>query len=210
MPGSSWEMSCRKLLCRRPPNGNQARAMDVEGGAGGLNGNRVVVQINNHVGATGKATIKELSKVFQLQYNRYSPSLKMLTKTMCRDLLSGRKRMLLLPDVQFVDQAERFRELSVVSLLEHAHRELPQVLDYLPDNPEPDRICRKYLMNIMNTLDPGLISRLRTAAINRAKNQGNQGPEEIELSQEFQGIMNNPLFPLVGNRRLLNGFRRDQ
>ena len=183
--------------------------MDFEAG-GGFNGNRVVVQINDHVGATGKATIKELSKVFQLQYNRYPPSLKMLTKPMCRDLLSGRKRMLLLSEVCFVDQAERYQELSVANLLGHVHRELPQALEYLPDNPVPDRVCRKYIMNVMNTLDEGLISRLRMTAINRAKNQANDGPEEIELSLEFQGIMNNLLFPLAGNRRLLNGFRRDR
>lgn len=42
--------------------------MDVEQeGQPALNGNRVIVQINDHIGASGKATIKELSKVFQLQ-----------------------------------------------------------------------------------------------------------------------------------------------
>ena len=181
--------------------------MDIEP-QGVLNPNQVVVQIAHHVGASGKATTKELIKVFQLEYNRYPPSAKMMTKDMCRELLAGRKLMLLLTEVKFVSQAERYHELSVASLLEHAERELPETLAYLPDNPVPDRVCRKYLMNVMNTLDEGLIQRLRTAAINRAKNQGNQGPEEIELAPEFQGILNNPLFPLAGNRRMLNGLAR--
>ena len=177
--------------------------------------NRVIVQIADHVGGGGRTTREELLKVFQLQYGRMAPPLKMgshidqiAKKPFLRQLLSGQKRMLLLSEARFVTQAERYPELSVTSLLQHVHMELPQALEYLPDDPTPETICRKFLMNIMNTLDDGLIFCLRTEAINRAKNRGNDGPEEIELSQVFQGIINNPLFSLAGNRRLLNGLRR--
>lgn len=60
-------------------------------------------------------------------------------------------------------------------------------------------------MQVMNSLEEGLISRLRTDAIQRAKNRGNPEEEEIELAQEFSQIINNPLFPLSGSRRLLSG-----
>lgn len=50
----------------------------------------------------------------------------------------------------------------------------------------------------MNTLDTGLIDRMRVEAINRAKarNQPANANEMIELSQEFRNIITNPIFPL--------------
>lgn len=50
----------------------------------------------------------------------------------------------------------------------------------------------------MNTLDGGLIDRMRIEAINRAKtrNQPANANEMMELSQEFRNIITNPLFPL--------------
>jgi len=51
---------------------------------------------------------------------------------------------------------------------------------------------------MMNSLDVGLIDRMRIEAINRAKtrNQPANANEMIELSQEFRNIINNPIFPL--------------
>lgn len=50
----------------------------------------------------------------------------------------------------------------------------------------------------MNTLDNGLIDRMRVEAINRAKarNQPANANENIELANEFRNIINNPIFPL--------------
>ena len=58
------------------------------------------------------------------------------------------------------------------------------------------------MTQIMNTLDVGLIDRMRVEAINRAKarNQPANANEMIELSQEFRNIITNPIFPL-GIRR---------
>ena len=48
----------------------------------------------------------------------------------------------------------------------------------------------------MNSLDPGVIERLRIQAIQAAQNQNgvNQDPR-IEVAPEFAGILNDNLFP---------------
>lgn len=56
----------------------------------------------------------------------------------------------------------------------------------------------------MNSLNVGCIERIRVQAIQRAQNRNQAHEEEqVLLSQEFEGILHNPLFPIAGNRRLL-------
>lgn len=105
--------------------------------------------------------------------------------------------MLLQRDARPVSGAERYTELSTANLIQRARVMVPDALNYLPDDPQPEKCDRCYLMTILNTLDPGSIDQLRIQAINRSKNQpaGNR-ENHIQLADEFRDIINNPLFPL--------------
>lgn len=84
----------------------------------------------------------------------YTPPLKMASLDFLKRILSGAKRMLPIGQVRHVNQAERYTELSVQSLLNYAANNMPQLFLYLPDNPSPERLCRKYLLNV-TCLDAG-------------------------------------------------------
>ena len=165
----------------------------------------VRVNVGQFVGVTGKTTKKELLKVLQLQYGFYPPPERMASTAFLRDLLSGAKQMVRLQDLRAIDHVESYEELSLNNLLDYASNNLPRLFDFLPQPYVIGKLSRGYVVNVMNSLEPGLVERLRVEAIQRAKARNREREDDdIVLSQEFQGILTNPLFPLGGNRRLLS------
>ena len=121
----------------------------------------------------------------------------MATMQFIRLLLNGQKKMVKTNQVKFVTVKERYSELKVETLMAHCVQHLPVVLEYLPaDYETPGKVCREYLLNLMNTLHEGMIEELRIEALTRAKNRHNNRVETIELKDEFRDLLHNPLFPL--------------
>lgn len=65
-----------------------------------------------------------------------------------RQLLNGQKLMVKINDVRVVNKPERYQELTVTSLLDHCRQNIPEVLRYLPEDLDPARIDRGYLLNV--------------------------------------------------------------
>jgi hypothetical protein len=133
----------------------------------------------------------------------------MATMDFLRSLLSGEKQMFKMNVVKFVQVKERYSELSLENLLHHCNQEAPECLNYFPNNPIPVKLCRTYVMNVMNTVHEGIIEDMWIAALKRAKTR-NADQTVIVLKDEFAGLLTNQLFPMIGSTRLLTSLSRRQ
>ena len=132
-------------------------------------------------------------------------------------VLSRHKRLLQTAQIFQLPKLERFVSLTITNLLAWADDNIPDLHDYIPDVRDPQKLSKKYLVdvneyliNVMNTLSRGCIERLRQDAIIQANagNNLNGGNNRIALANQFEGIIQNPLFPLNSSRRLLNSLAR--
>lgn len=124
-----------------------------------------------------------------------------------KDILAGKRKLVKLNQVRFVSGLERFTELTISSLMDFGLENVPNYEIYFPQDVPRSKLCREYVAHILNTLDPGCVDALRVEAINRSKLRNraeDRGNQAIQLTQEFANILHNPIYPLVGNRRLLN------
>ena len=84
-----------------------------------------------------------------MQY--YTPSYEMFTKDFAKEVFSGRKKLLKLKDVKFI-QVKKYEELSVKNLYDR-FLGLSGMKDYFPEKYAKHRQCdREYMFNVANTL----------------------------------------------------------
>ena len=107
-------------------------------------------------GVKGKATKSELMKVLQIQCKTritlvayYVPPDRMACMDFVKDILKGRKKMIKLDSVKFVQVPEKYAELTINNLITVARAQLPQLFEYLPDNIVPAKIDREYFLNVV-------------------------------------------------------------
>lgn len=78
---------------------------------------------------------------------------KMVTKDFLKDVLQGKKKLLKMKEVDFIN-APLFDEIGVKNLYNHVSK-LPLVKDYFPDEfPKGCQCDRSYFFNVWNTKYP--------------------------------------------------------
>jgi len=65
-----------------------------------------------------------------------------------RDILSGRKRLLKMNQVRFVIGSERYADLTLANLLRYAETNLRELEEFIPNNVQPNKLCRDYVLNV--------------------------------------------------------------
>lgn len=75
----------------------------------------------------------------------------MCTVDFLREILSGRKRLLKLNAVRFVIGTERYQDLTLTSLLRYAEDNLRELEQFVPNNVQPNKLCREYVLNVKSS-----------------------------------------------------------
>ena len=108
----------------------------------------------------------------------------MCTKDVLRDIFSGKKNVMWLRDVSFI-QVVKYDELSVKNLYDKLIQ-LPCMEAFFPDKYPKGRLCdREYLFNIANTLHPAVMKELIEYALAQRHNvQGQDMEKEAVIATE--------------------------
>ena len=108
----------------------------------------------------------------------------MCTKDLLRDIFAGKKNVMKLKDVNFI-QVGKYDELSVKQLYDKLVK-LPSMSLFFPDKYPKGRVCdREYLFNIANTLHPAVMKELTEYAHSQRHNvSGPQMEQEAVLATE--------------------------
>ena len=65
-----------------------------------------------------------------------------------RGVLSGRKKLIKMTEVNFLPKVERFRSLTIEKMLAYCTDNIEGIFDYLPDDPSENTVDRTYLLNV--------------------------------------------------------------
>lgn len=65
-----------------------------------------------------------------------------------QDLLSGRRQLLALDALRPAGKVEKFHAFTIGALLDYCNEHLQEALEYIPNNPTANNVCRQYLLNV--------------------------------------------------------------
>jgi hypothetical protein len=147
----------------------------------------------------GQQCIGNLLVILESQYNYYTPPKGMTSLKFSRQLLNKRKKMFKKEQLLPISHMERYRELTLKRLYSYLLTNVPEFLDYVPDDRSCDQLSKPWLCNIANTLTNGGFDAMRLEAIQNSKidNKLDLVDREISVDSEFANIMNNPTFPFT-------------
>ena len=89
----------------------------------------------------------------------YCPPLRDMNKKFTADILCGKKFLLKQSQVKRIANAPNFKEFSVQNIWfsVNAHPDKDKILRYFPSFKGKTLPSKQYLMNVVNTIDKGLI-----------------------------------------------------
>ena len=110
----------------------------------------------------------------------------MMTKDFLKQVLSGKKRLLKMSEVKFIN-VPRFEELSIKNLFPHLKNDSAFMM-FLPDKyPKGHPPDREYFFNVLNTLNPEYMKKIITHACslrNHVVDEDQKG-EAIEITEDW-------------------------
>ena len=111
-----------------------------------------------------------MKEFFIEEMNYYTPSDRDCTSKFFLKVLNGTKQLLSLKEVKFAYNVPQDSEIKTKKLYDKAILD-PDIKKFLPDMPKKKIIGRSYLLNILNTIHPGvikvLVQRLRAAKVKK-------------------------------------------
>ena len=110
----------------------------------------------------------------------------MMTKDFLKQVLSGKKRLLKMSEVKFIN-VPRFEELSIKNLFPHLKNDSAFMM-FLPDKyPKGHPPDREYFFNVLNTLNPEYVANIIKHAngMRNIAEQQDDTKECIEITDEW-------------------------
>ena len=88
--------------------------------------------------------------------HRYCPTVRDMTTSFAKDVLSGKKKLLKLKEVLWVTNVPRYKEICSKAIWNEA-KSANGITIYMPDFPESRLPQKAYLLNVMNTIRPNSV-----------------------------------------------------
>ena len=141
-----------------------------------------------------------LRDFFYNHCKKYCPSYRDLTASFAKEVLAGKKFLLNLDQVKYVDEIPQFKELSTKNVWNSVKND-PILLKYFPDfNGEraprmfsPDFMIfeeKPYLLNVLNTLRPNsVINAVKKLKDKQVEKEINENP--IIVNTEYSNLLEN-------------------
>jgi len=88
---------------------------------------------------------------------RYVPCKRDFTLAFAKEVLAGRKKLLKLKEVNWIDKVPNWEETTTKIIWNEMRSKFPQVVEYFPKYPKTRLPEKSYLLNVMNTVVPDSI-----------------------------------------------------
>lgn len=129
----------------------------------------------------------------------YLPSHKCVTAKFMAQFLRGEKALLKIDEVRWVHKIWAFKELTVQSLMQ-ATDKADKVQRFLPDNQIPSKVDRQYFLNVVNTVDAGLVERIVRECLVRRQVRHQGGETGLRIRHDLLPLLDTNLFPVGPSR----------